>query len=184
MATATQIAERALKRLSIVQGGASAAAQDVTDATEALNAMVNGWEADGVNVSLPIDDRFEQGVVAMLAVRLAEDYGRPVGEVLARDARSGWQQIQAHYISAPAVSFDYALTRTPSRIYLDGQFGINGTQAWRASTAFGLGELVTTAGNIYVCIVEGVSGATGPTGTSLNQTDGSCVWDYVQAIGS
>lgn len=184
MATAVEIATKALKRLSIVQAGAAASAVDVTDAIDALNAMVNAWEADSVSVTLPIDDRFEQGVVAMLAVRLAEDYGRPVGDVLARDARAGWQNLQAHYIQAPAIVFDWALTRTPSRRNVEGAVtSIDGTRAWQASTSFELAELVTNAGNVYVCIVAGVSGTAGPTGTALNQTDGSCSWDYVQAIG-
>lgn len=182
MATAEQIAVRALKRLGIPGIGGSLAAEEMQDSLEALSAMLASWEAEGVVAALPIDDRFEQGVVAMLAVRVSEDYGKTVGQVLARDAAAGWQQIQAHYITPGTVEFDPALSRTPTRLYVES-YGINGTRAWRADTAWGLADLVTNAGNVYVCIVAGVSGATGPTGTTLNQADGSCVWDYVQAIG-
>lgn len=182
MATATEISRKALRRLNVVAAGESPPADDVQAAIDALNAMVASWEASGVIVTLPMDDRFEQATVAMLAVRLSEDYGATVGPVLVRDAENGWITIQAHYITPAEPTFDYALTRTPSRRF-PYTTPIDGTRPWKANTSWGLASLVTNAGNVYVCIVAGVSGTTGPSGTDNNQTDGTCVWDYVQAIG-
>ena len=53
------------------------------------------------------------------------------------------------------------------------------TVAWAASTAYPLDRVVTNGGNAYVCITAGTSGLTGPTGTDISITDGSCVWSYV-----
>lgn len=182
MATADQISLRALKRLSVVASGENPDAETMADAVAALSAMMSAWEADGVEVTLPLDGRFEQAVVAMLAVRLSEDHGATAGPVLIRDATSGWQQIQAAYITPATPAFDAALTRTPSRRYSE-TMPISGTVPWKANTGFDLGILVSNSGNVYVCIVSGVSGPTGPSGTGNNQADGSCVWDFVEAIG-
>lgn len=182
MATATEIAQRALKRLSIFQGGATASAVDVADAKEALSAMIASWSAEGLDGdTLPLDSMYEAGIIAMLAVRMAEDYNVTPGPVLLRDAQTGWQQLQSAFITPAEPTFDYALIRTPSRRY-PITVPISGTTPWKSNTSFGLGVLVTNSGNVYACIMAGVSGATGPTGTSLGQPDGSCTWDYVEAI--
>lgn len=189
MATATQIAERALKRLGIVDSLHSPSAADSEHTIEALNAMIESWDAEGLSFAtpaddLPLDPKYEAGLIAMLAVRMAEDFGLTPGPVLVRDADRGWAQLQAAYITPPAVEFDRALTRTASRFNVDNAYSISENSPWQANTAFGLADLVTNSGNIYVCIVAGTSGTTGPTGTALGQTDGTVTWDYVQAIAT
>lgn len=66
--------------------------------------------------ALPFDASLEGGVVAMLAVRLAEDYGITPGPVLLRDADRGEARLAAAFLHVPKASFDAALTRTPSQI--------------------------------------------------------------------
>jgi hypothetical protein len=62
---------------------------------------------------------FDDAVVAILAVRISEDYGKPVGPVLARDASRGWSMIQAQFVRPDTVIFDTALVRVPSQRYFD-----------------------------------------------------------------
>lgn len=69
--------------------------------------------------ALPFDASLEAGVVAMLAVRLAEDYGKTPGPVLARDAERGERQLEAAFLHVPKAKFDAALTHTPSQRRVD-----------------------------------------------------------------
>ncbi len=66
--------------------------------------------------ALPFDASHEAGVVAMLAVRLSEDYGKTPGPVLLRDADRGEERLRAAFTYVPRASFDTALTRTPSQL--------------------------------------------------------------------
>jgi predicted secreted protein len=51
--------------------------------------------------------------------------------------------------------------------------------AWVTLTAYSVGQYVTAGLNTYRCKTEGTSGATGPTGTTSPQTDGTVVWNFV-----
>lgn len=80
--------------------------------------MTNEATADGT-VSLtftqiPFDERFEDAVIALLAVRLSPSTRVPVSEALARFADNGWNQIQAAFVRAPVAQFDDALTSLSS----------------------------------------------------------------------
>ena len=77
MATATEIATRALRRIRVLSPDETISDADLTACKDALNAMVASWEAGALSGdTLPLEARFEQGVVAMLAVRMAADYGK------------------------------------------------------------------------------------------------------------
>ena len=62
---------------------------------------------------------------------------------------------------------------------------ISGPPAWRASTAYIVGDVVhNDSGKYYECDTAGTSHSSGgPTGTSANTTDGSTRWDYVGQAG-
>lgn len=62
---------------------------------------------------------YDGAVVALLGVRLAEEYGEDVGPILARDADSGWRRIQAQFVRPDVAIFDTALVRVPSQRYFD-----------------------------------------------------------------
>jgi len=187
MATATQIATRALRRLNVYSAGENPAAADVEDAKEALTAMLASWESEGLTGDiLPLDARFEQGVVAMLAVRLAEEYGKTPGEVLSRDAKQGWDAITAAYFSVPKTRFDDAIVNT-GHWY---QYGIVVGQEdqlympWAASTAYKLRQMVQNGSMIYECITAGTSASSGgPTGTGPEITDGTVTWCWRRVAG-
>lgn len=56
--------------------------------------------------------------------------------------------------------------------------------SWVALTPYALLSRVVNAGNVYRCITAGTSaGATGPTGTSADITDGTAHWKYLGANG-
>lgn len=86
-----------------------------TQVTMTQNATLTGMPTLSFT-PLPFDARHEEGVVAMLAVRLAEDYGQTPGPVLVRDADRGMERLRAAFMHVPRATFDFALTRTPSQI--------------------------------------------------------------------
>jgi hypothetical protein len=181
MATATEISTRALKRIRRTDSNATPDATDIADATEALTAMIASWEAEGLSGDvLPLDSRFEQAVVAMLAVRIAEDFGATPGPVLLRDAENGWGAIQAAYFAVPETRFEDGVANTGAftnpALYFNGEEDVLSTE-WQASTAYYLRAFVINNANRYELVTEGTSASSGgPTGTDASITDGTCVW--------
>ena len=123
MSTAPEIVTKALRRLGVIDSAQSPAADDMRDGSDALDVMIASWASHGVDVTLdiPLGAKFEQAIIAMLAMRLADDYGSQPGPVVQRDAESGWRMLQAAYITAPDATFDPALIRTQGR-FGSGQF--------------------------------------------------------------
>jgi hypothetical protein len=80
-------------------------------------ATASGAEVSLTFTALPFDASLERATVALLAVRLAEDYGKTPGPILLRDADRGEKQLQAAFLHVPRAQFDIALTRTPSQRY-------------------------------------------------------------------
>lgn len=81
-------------------------------------ATANGTAATLNFTILPLDDSLEQALVAVLAVRISEDFGAAVGPVLARDAKHGEDMLAGALMRVPYTSFDDTLIITPgSRIY-------------------------------------------------------------------
>lgn len=180
MATTTQVATRALRRLGVLTAEETITAADLSAATDALNAMVSSWEASALSGdTLPLDARFESAIVAMLAVRLAEEYGRTVGPVLARDADEGWAAILGAFFHVPTQTFDAGLLSTAQNRYSAALIGqITGDYAaWQSATNYAVMQSVINSGSVYECITAGVSGTgTGPAGTGTEIADGTVVW--------
>jgi hypothetical protein len=187
MATAQQIATRALRRLRVVASEETPASADMDAATEALNAMIASWEAHGLSGDvLPLDSRFEQGIIAMLAVRLAEEYGKEPNSVLVRDADDGWRLLQAAFFAVPASQFDYGIKETGQDSPSDSTLIGNDPQpygVWQSSTAYVERQIVYWNGNIYECTTAGTSGTTGPSGSGTTVTDGTVTWCWRRATG-
>lgn len=80
-------------------------------------ATASGAEVSLTFTALPFDASLERATVALLAVRVAEDYGKTPGPVLLADADRGEKQLQAAFLNVPRAQFDIALTRTPSQRY-------------------------------------------------------------------
>ncbi len=179
MATAQQIATRALRRIRVVGSEDTVAAADMTSAVEALDAMIASWEAEGLSGDvLPLSGRFESGIVAMLAVRLADEYGKEPSPMLVKDATDGWSAIQAAHFVVPQSKFDQALSATGH--YQASQFIYGQDQGsysvWQPNTYYQLRQFVTYLGNEYECTTAGTSALAGPTSTDSEVIDGSAVW--------
>lgn len=179
MATATQIAEKALKRLGLIQAGASPSAVDTADATDALNTMIGSWVAEGITgADVPLDSRFEHAIIALLAVRLAEDYGVQPGPILLSDAKNGWTAIVAAHFVVPKSTFETSISSTGpdwSNQYILGD--TMNYADWQADTDYELRTFAVNGANLYECTTSGTSASSGgPTGTASEITDGTVVW--------
>jgi hypothetical protein len=184
MATSQQIATKALRRIRVVAAEDTAAAADIEAAKEALADIIASWEAEGLSGDvLPLSDRFEQAIVAMLAVRLAEDYGKTPGPVLLRDASEGWDAIKAAYFVVPKSTFDAGLVVAGPR---NDEWGYAATSKtvseWLANNSYSVRQFVTYLGNEYECTTAGTSGSSGPTGTDTTITDGTVTWCWRRAV--
>jgi hypothetical protein len=179
MSSSAQIVTRALKRLNLVAPGEDPAAADAEDGLAALNAMLAGWQADGVNVSpdVPLPAKHEEGVVALLAVRLAPDYGKEASALVYADASKGMDRLYADYISAPIATFDQAIVNTPSR----STIATASVDDWATSTAYLEFDRVEANRKIYECIVAGTSASTGagPHSSGAVITDGTVTWRFI-----
>jgi hypothetical protein len=180
MSSSAQIVTRALKRLGLVEAGETPAAADAEDGLAALNAMLAGWEADGINVSpdVPLPAKHEEGVTALLAVRLAPDYNRTPNPLVFSDAEKGMERLYADYISAPLASFDCALRGMPSV----GLIATATIDDWAVSTAYLEYDRVEANRKIYECIVAGTSASTGdgPHSSGAEITDGTVTWRFIE----
>jgi len=59
------------------------------------------------------------------------------------------------------------------------------TEAWSSTTLYQLGVWKYNGSNVYVCTTAGTSaGSGGPTGTGEDIADGTCVWNYVEAVAA
>lgn len=181
MSSSAQIVARALKRLRVIAPGEDPSADDAADGLATLNAMIASWEGKGVKVSgdVPLDARFEQGVIAMLAVRLAPDYGKQVDAVTASDAEDGWRALQAAFNPVPKAQFDTALRNMPSQRYWGG---VGSVPLWQVKHEYGVGDRVQSSGRLYECTVAGTSGALRPLGSSQSIPDGSVTWKWVRDL--
>jgi hypothetical protein len=59
--------------------------------------------------------RHTSGVIALLAQRLAEDFGKDVTKQLADDCEDAWRTLLSDFQKVPYATFDPGLTRLPSR---------------------------------------------------------------------
>lgn len=188
MATATEISTRALRRAGVFDVLQSPSAIDVQSATEALNAMIASWEAEGLSGDvLPLDSRYEQGVVAMLAVRICEEYGKTPGAVLVRDADNGWSALQAAYFAVPASKFESGLAysgtyKTLGDFILGANTSLN-YAPWAGNTVYALRAFVSNGANEYELVTAGTSASSGgPSGTGAEISDGTCVWCWRRVL--
>lgn len=178
MSSSAQIVTRALRRLKVLGANEDPAAADAADGLAALNAMLAAWQAKGVYVAgdVPLEARFEEGVVALLAVRLADDFSATASASVVRDAEEGWNALTAAFCPVPSAQFDSALTNMPSQ---HNWVSTALTPLWQRKTAYSVGDQVQWNGRRYECITAGTSGVTfGPMGTGASIADGSVTWEF------
>ena len=112
------IIERAYRKIGVVAADTPMDANEAANGLAALNAMMHGWALFGVDIehtdlaltdAFPMLPRFEEGVVYLLASRLAPD-----SSVAAPDPAKFMRAIQAYYMQIEPLSFDRALRLPPS----------------------------------------------------------------------
>lgn len=143
MATISDLSTRALQRLSVLVSGETIAAADLTLCVDAFNGIVNGWFADGITPvadetaatevplvegtaytsgsTFPLLDRHFEGVAAMLAVAVAEDFETVPKAVLARDAQRAEQRLYAAFMPSMITRPDRALLRLDNSLLWPGE---------------------------------------------------------------
>lgn len=119
MSTMNDIVTAALKRLRVINPRSTPDGVAGSDGLSALNRMMHSWRGLGVDTDhetlaaadqFPLDEEHEQGTIALLARRLASDYGMEVPADVAIDADLGWTALQAEFAgSAPEADFSDGL---------------------------------------------------------------------------
>lgn len=125
LATTSYIIGRALSRIAVLRIGKTATAIQAQDGLNAVNEMLLGLQADGIYISplIPIPDKHTPGLIAMLAIKLAPDYGIEPSPLLIQEAKDGMKALLAAYVYAPDAQFDPAVRNLPSQ-RLMGQRGV------------------------------------------------------------
>lgn len=83
-------------------------------------AVADGVQTTGMWRKCEPSRRFESGIHALLAVRLAGDFGRDPRPQTYRDAENGWTALCSAFVRPPTADvFDSALRRMPSNRYQD-----------------------------------------------------------------
>lgn len=106
MATATQLIDRALRKIGALAAGETAGSDMSTDALADLNAMLARWLDVGIEISngeviltdvIPQDIGDEEAVVFNLAELLLPEYPSPNGAYIMRKADETYRRILAKY---------------------------------------------------------------------------------------
>lgn len=122
MTTARDIVTRSLRKIGVVAVDTPADANEMQEGLDALNMMLSAWQLQGIDRahtaleasdSFPLDAKFEEGTVYLLASRLSPDYMVPQSF----DADTWFRQIQAAYVVIPTVAMPKALQKMPSQYW-------------------------------------------------------------------
>jgi len=136
--TVSDCCTRALQRLSLLVGGESADTGDAEIARSAFEGLVNGWLADGLSVTnsagtavvladyaladaFPISEVHFEGVAAMLAVTISDDFEVQPKPLVMKDARRGEQRIYAAFMPSMVTKVDRALNRLDNSLLWPSQ---------------------------------------------------------------
>ena len=119
MTTMADMVTLALKRLRVINPRKVPDAAAAAEGLSALNAMMHSWKGQAVDIDhvdleasddFPLGEEHVQGVAALLAIRLAGDYGVQIDQGIVRDAEMGWSALEAEFIDPPDdAEADYGL---------------------------------------------------------------------------
>lgn len=65
-------------------------------------------------------EKHHQGIIALLAVELTDDFSKSAGPALVMASKRGWQALMGDYFKPPADTFDPSVVRTTSRRHYGG----------------------------------------------------------------
>ena len=116
MATVQDIIHRAYRKIGVVAHDDAMTSDQAAVGLDAFNDMMAGFELDGISPSsldltiaddFPMEAKFREGIVYLLASRLAPDWAVPVGF----DADAFLRRMQADYMIIETVPLDRELVR-------------------------------------------------------------------------
>ena len=122
--TAYEIIEMAMRRLNVVSRDEAMQADDADHALKAMNLMMHGWASRGADIThadyesgttVTLPENLQDGLIHLLAVRLAPDFSRPLPTADGFDYRVWWSAVQAAYFDDTPVEFDVGLSCLPSQ---------------------------------------------------------------------
>ena len=123
MTTALDVVKGALRAIQVLDSGEEPEANEGQDALTSLNLMIHGWRNKSVNVQhvdlvlsdvIKLEPRHHEGLIYLLAIRLAPDYNQTVSAEVVVLAESAWRGIQSHYIVPVDLKLE-GLSDMPSR---------------------------------------------------------------------
>ncbi len=101
--TNLDIIDRALRKLNVNPQGVTATAEQGAECLAEMNTMITKWEEDdvflqwfnqaSVSDNFPLQDYCQQGVIGMLAIRVAPNYSVEVSQETLDYAQDGWATI-------------------------------------------------------------------------------------------
>jgi hypothetical protein len=116
MVTARDIVEGALRRIGVVASNQPIPPEMGEKTLRALNAMMASWQTKGLSYvhgrmvmadAFPMPEAMEEGVTAMLAVRMTDDYApEALTPALRRDQREAWSSLCGYFFEVPKAGFD------------------------------------------------------------------------------
>ena len=115
MATARDIVQRAFRKIGVVASDEPMTADQADSGLDALNMMMHALQLDGIDVAwtdaelsdqFQMEPAFHEGLVYMLASRLAPDFSQPSFNV--SEFKRG---LAAAYLIIPDMKIDRTLTR-------------------------------------------------------------------------
>jgi len=121
VATASQVINRALKRLKVIGVGASPTANETTDCLEALNDMLFAWRIDGIDLAhttllssdaIDVDDDHIEAIALNLAKRVGGMFGRELSKEDQRLALEGEMALRAYHFTIADLEDDNPLSRS------------------------------------------------------------------------
>lgn len=122
MATARDVVAAALRLIGALAAGETAQAPEAADGLAALNRMMHGWKARGVDLAhadlalsdtVALADEYREGLEHLLAIRLAPEYERPANPDLLRTAEEAWRAIQLAFAAPVDLTVEAGLLRMP-----------------------------------------------------------------------
>ncbi len=119
--TYNEIISASMRRLGLTQAGEAPTGDEYAVGLEALNDLVSGWRIRGLEMSYtsvgasaggdvaPFDDEDLDAIKALLAMRLAEEYGKTPSPMLVSAATTYWNALFGKYVVGPDMTTDSAL---------------------------------------------------------------------------
>jgi hypothetical protein len=114
---ARSIVTRALRMLAVLAVDEPPQAYQVEDGLDLLNAMLFGWKAEGLdyehaeigpNDEPDVDESLHLGICYLLAMRLADEYSKPIPAMVAMEANRWTSMIWAAIGLAPVAEIEIA----------------------------------------------------------------------------